>query len=160
MSKRHRNKGMEMARNILLILFALGVVVIFFNLDIINKGESVFSRTATVDLQFSGDLGQRDFTDKELSRFRGYLKTRKKIVEEIKIETSTQDSYKKVTPKSEILFEVHVQMKDGFTFTTALRRSTRGKLANTILAKLDKDVRAYLEIKKDGTKAKSMINTM
>jgi len=160
MGNKHRNKSLETARNILLILFALGMVVTFFNLDVLNNGESVFSRTAATDLRFSGELNQQDFTDRELSRIQSYLKGRKNIIGEVKIETSTQDSYTKVTPKSEILFEVHVAMKDGFIFTTALRRSTRAKLADTIVARLDKDIRAYQEIRKDDTKAKSMINTM
>lgn len=160
MIEKRTNRTAEWTRNILLILFAVGVVVVFFNLDAVKKGESVFSNQANRQLKFTGDLGRRDFSEKELNQLYDYIKIRKKFIEEVKIEASPQDSYKKITSRTEILFEVHVTMKDGFTFSTPLRRTSRGHLATNILAKMDKDVRAYLDLKKRGSKAKSMINTM
>ena len=160
MSKRRRSRAEEIARNIFFVAVAIIVVVIFFNLDIMRKGESLFSRTAATDIKFSGDLGRKDYTDKEIGRLRGYLKVRKKLVEEITIQTSAQDSYRKIGPGSEILFEVRVVMRDGFTFTTTLRRSSRKNLPLKILAKLDKDIQAYLTLKKQGKNPKTLINTM
>ena len=160
MSKRRRSRAEEIARNIFFIGFAILVVVIFFNLDIMNKGESLFSRTTTADIRFSGDMGEKDYTAKELGRLRGYLKTHKKLVREITIQAAPQDSYKKIQPSTDILFEVHVVMHDGFTFTTPLRRTSREDLTKSIMSKLDKDIRAYSTLKKDGQKAKTMINTM
>ncbi len=51
-------------------------------------------------------------------------------------------------------------MRDGLTFTTPVRRSRRSDLPVKILSKLDKDIRAYIELKKQGKKAKGLINTM
>lgn len=160
MKSKRQNKTAEMARNVFLILLAVIIVVIFFNLDIMQKGESVFSRTATTDLKFSGALGPKDYTDNEISKLRTYMKIRKKILEEIKIEASPQDSYKGVTPDTQVLFEVHVVMRDGVSFTTPVRRTKRKHLADAILAKLDKDVTAYKQLKKEGKKVKGLINTM
>lgn len=160
MNKRRRHTVAETIRNILLIALAVLMVVIFFNLDLINKGESVFSRSAVTDLKFSGGLGAKDYTDSEISKMRSFLKKRQKILQEVKIEARPQDKYKAIKPNTDILFEVHVVMKDGFKFSTPLRRVQRKDLAQSILTKLDKDVRAYLELKKQGKKAKTMVNTM
>ena len=160
MSKRRRSRAEEIARNIFFIAVAIFVVVVFFNLDIMEKGESLFSRTTVADIKFSGDLDRKDFSDREIGRLRGYLKGRQKLLQEITIQTSTQDSYRKVTPDTEILFEVRVVLRDGFTFTTPLRRSKRKDLPSGVLAKLDKDVKAYITLKKQGKNPKTLINTM
>ena len=160
MRRRRRSKAEEIARNLFFIAVAILVVVIFFNLDIVNKGSSLFSRTATAEIKFSGDLGRTDYAQKEIDRLRRYLKGRNKLVEGITIQTATQDSYRKVTADTEILFEVRVVMRDGFTFTTPLRRSPRRELPQRVLNKLDKDIRAYLTLKKEGKNPKTLINTM
>ncbi|MBG0791797.1 MAG: hypothetical protein H0S80_15000 [Desulfovibrionaceae bacterium] len=160
MNRRRRNKAEEITRNLFFIAVAVLVVVVFFNLDIINKGESLFNRTAAADIKFSGDLGDKDYAEREIDRLRGYLKGRKKLIGEITIRTATEDSYRKVTPDTEILFEIRVVMRDGFTFTTPLRRSLRKNLPKSVLTKLDKDVRAYQTLKKEGKNPKTLINTM
>lgn len=160
MSKKRRSKAEEMVRNIFFVAVAVLVVVLFFNLDIVHKGESLFSRTAVTNIKFSGDLGRKDYTNKEIDRLRGYLKGRKKLLEEITIKTSTEDSYRKVRPETEILFEIRVVMRDGFTFTTTTRRSRRKNLPSRILNKLEKDIRAYLTLKKEGKDPKTLINAM
>ncbi len=160
MNKRRHNKTMEIVRNVLLIAFAVIIVVIFFNLDIIRKGESVFSSTATTELKFTGGMSDKDYSDKEIAKLRSYLKIRKKIIQEITIQAAPQDKYKETKPTTDILFEVHVVMKDGFSFSTPLRRTKRKDLTNGILSKLNKDVQAYQQLKKEGKKAKTMVNTM
>jgi len=50
-------------------------------------------------------------------------------------------------------------MKDGTTISTSARRSTRGKLIPAVLTKLNKDIKAYKKLKKEGKKMKSLINT-
>lgn len=160
MNARRRHTAKEVVRNIFFIAIAIITVAIFFNLDIVNKGESLFSRNANTEIKFSGDLGYKDYTQDEIQRLRNYLKTRRKLIQEIKIEASPQDTYKAIKPTTDILFEIHVIMKDGFTFTTPLRRAKRQDLAKRILSKLNKDVQAYIQLKKEGKKAKSMVNTM
>lgn len=160
LKRRRTNRTMEWTRNILLILLAGGVVVIFFNLDIVRKGESVFTNTAKKKLKFSGSLDRKDYTDRELERLMNYIKVRNKLFKEVRIDASPQDKYKEVTPTSEVLFEIHVTMADGFTFSTPVRRTRRQKLTLNILNKLDKDVQAYLELKKQGKEPSSLINTM
>jgi len=160
MKKKRRSRSAEWAKNILLILLAGSVVYIFFNLDIIKKGESMFSNTAQKKLKFSGDLGRPDFSDKEVDKLTAYIKVRQRLLKEIRIQATTENSYRKVTPETEILFEAHVTMADGFKFTTSLRRSQRKRLVNSILAKLDKDLGAYMEMKKQGKKMKGLVNTM
>lgn len=157
--KRH-SKTTEWTKNIFLILLAGAVIWIFFSLDIIKKGESMFSNTASKKLKFSGSFNRKDYTDREVDRLLSYIKTRNRLFEEVKIQASIQDTYRAITPETEILFEIHVTMKNGFTFTTPLRRTKRKRLVTGILTKLDKDVRAYLEMQKQGKKMKGLINTM
>ena len=151
---------MEWTRNTILILLAITALVIFFNLDIVRKGDSVFTNSAKRQLKFSGTLDRKDFTDKEINRIANYIKVRKKLFKEIKIDASPQDSYKKVTPTTQVLFEIHVTMADGFTFSTPVRRTQRARLSKAIVSKLDKDVQVYLKLKKEGKTPKSLINTM
>lgn len=160
MSRKRRNNAGETARNLFFVAVAVIVVVIFFNLDIMKKGETVFDRTAEAEIKFSGDLGRKDYTTKEIDRMLLYLKGKRKLVAEITIQAATQDSYRKVEPDTEILFEIHVVMRDGFTFSTPLRRSPRRNLPDSVLAKLDKDIRAYRTLKKEGKNPKTLINTM
>nr|WP_321513250.1 hypothetical protein [uncultured Pseudodesulfovibrio sp.] len=160
MKRRHSSRTMEWTRNILLILLAVIALVIFFNLDIMRHGDSVFTNSAKKQLKFSGALHYKDFTDKEIDRITDYIKVRKKLFKEIKIDAAPQDSYKKVSPSTQVLFEIHVTMADGFTFSTPVRRTQRAQLSKAIVSKLDKDVQAYLKLKKEGKNPTALINTM
>nr|WP_287411738.1 hypothetical protein [Pseudodesulfovibrio sp.] len=160
MKRRSSSKTMEWTRNTLLILLAVTALVIFFNLDVVRKGDSVFTNRAQRQLKFSGTLNRKDFTSKEMDRIANYVQTNKKLFKEIKIDAAPQDSYKKITPTTQVLFELHVTMADGFTFSTPVRRTQRAKLSKSIVSKLDKDVRVYLKLKKEGKNPTSLINTM
>ncbi|AMK10057.1 hypothetical protein [Pseudodesulfovibrio indicus] len=159
-SKRRHSRTAEWTRNILLILAAAAVIFIFFNLDIVRKGESVFSQSADKKLKFAGELHRRDYVPKEVQRLLDYIKVRNKLIEEVRIEASPQDRYREIGPNTAILFEVHVTLSDDFTFSTPVRRTRRGELVTSVLAKLDKDIQAYLDLKKQGKNPSSMINTM
>lgn len=159
-TKRRISRTEEWTRNILLILLAIGIIAIFFNLDIVRKGESIFSNTANKKLQFSGDLKRGDYTEQERDKLLAYIKTRNKLFTEVKVEASPQDKYREVGPQSDILFEIHVTMADGTTFTSPVRRAPRQQLVMAVLQKLDKDVQAYLELKKQGKTPEKFINTM
>jgi len=151
---------MEWARNIFLVILAVVVVVIFFNLDIMHKGESVFSRTADKKIKFTGDLKYNAYTKREVERIIKFIKRHEKLIDTATIETSVQDKYKKLTGVSQIIFEVHLVMLNGATVSTPTRRTTRKKLVSSILTKLDKDMRAYKRLTIDGQKVKSLVNTM
>ncbi|BDQ38093.1 hypothetical protein SYK_24530 [Pseudodesulfovibrio nedwellii] len=155
-----KNQNIEIVRNIVLILIAVGSMLIFFNLDIIHKGKSMFTHSGSKRLEFNGSIGKDDLTDKEISRLVNYINKHTKILKKILLKASPQDSYRKITPKTQILFEVQITMHDGFTFTTPVRRVQRKELTNGVLVKLDKDIRAYLDLKKQGKEVKSLINTM
>ncbi|QJB55758.1 hypothetical protein [Pseudodesulfovibrio sp. zrk46] len=157
--KRKKQKS-ERVRNVLMILFALGVVVIFFNLDVMRKGESVFSRTADKKLRFTGDLKREAYSKSEVDRLVKYIKRYNDLIDTATVETTLQDPYKKVTGKSQMIFEVHLVMMDGTTISTPTRRITRTRLVDDILAKMSKDIRAYRKLLKDGKKVKSLVNTM
>lgn len=148
-----------MTRNVILIALAVGMVVIFFNLDIMQKGESVFSRQGSFKLRFKGDLGKQDYSDAEVDDLWNHLNRYKDIVESAVLETRLQDSYRKVTPNSPVLFEVHVTMKSGSTISTPTRRAKRSALVSAVLDKLDKDLSAYRKLKKQGKEMKTLINT-
>ncbi|WP_316897953.1 hypothetical protein [Pseudodesulfovibrio indicus] len=160
LSKRRHSRTAERTRNILLILAAAAVIFIFFNLDIVRKGESVFSQSADKKLKFAGELQRRDYAPKEVQRLLDYIKVRNKLIEEVRIEASPQDRYREIGPNTDILFEVHVTLSEDFTFSTPVRRTRRGELVTSVLAKLDKDIQAYLDLKKQGKNPSSMINTM
>jgi hypothetical protein len=158
-SKR-RKKSAEWTRNILLVLAAAAVIVIFFNLDLMRKGESVFSNSAAKKLKFTGGLGRRAYTDREIERMLGYIRARNDLFEEVKVQASPQDRYRAIEPDTEIIFELHVTMTDGVTFSTPTRRVKRRDLVVNLLNKLDKDLRAYKKLKKEGRNPSSMINLM
>lgn len=160
MVKKRRTKTAEHTRNFFLVVLAVMMIVIFFNLDIIREGESVFSKTSEKKLKFTGDLGRSDFTKKEVAKVMKFLKKYDKLYQEVIIQTSKQDSYKKVGPTSEILFDIRINMIDGSSVTTPTRRIKRNKLSPEIIAKLKKDLKAYKELKDKGTKVKSLVNTM
>lgn len=125
MIKRRHEKSREYAKNFFLLVLAVAVVVIFFNLDIIRKGDSVFSKTADKKLKFTGDLKRGQYTKKEISRILKFTQKHNDLYDEIIIKTSKQDSYKKITQNSEILFDIHVTMTDGSTPSTPTRRIQR-----------------------------------
>lgn len=160
MNARRRSKRIEKTRNTILVLLAVAMVVIFFNLDVMNKGESVFSRSADKKLKFMGDLSLRDFSDKEIDRILKFIKRNTTIIDRATVETSVQDTYKKITDKSQVIFEIHLTMVDGAKISTTTRRTTRKNLVSSILAKLKKDIGAYKQLIKEGKKVKSLVNTM
>ncbi len=157
---RHRDKRKEWAKNIFLILLAIGVVVIFFNLDLMQGGDSVFSRSADRKIKFTGDLDRQDYTERETDRLLKYVKRNNKIIDKMIVEVSPQDKYKKISGSTQMLFEVHLLMTDGTKISTPTRRTTRGNLMSAILTKISKDMKAYKRLKDKGTKVKSLVNTM
>lgn len=159
-AERRKSHKREWVRNTLLTLFAIGVVVVFFNLDIMRKGESIFSRTAENKLNFSGDLARKSFKKSEVDQLLKYIKRNKNLIDKFTIETSLDDSYKKITNTTQIAFSVHMIMKDGAKISTPTRRATRKQLVPAIFAKVKKDMRAYRKLLKEGKKVKSLVNTM
>ena len=160
MPARCRAQKNEWVRNLFLIILAVGVVVIFFNLDIMRHGESVFSKSAERKLNFRGDLKRTNYTQKEIARLLRYTKKYNAIFEKVFIEASAQDDYKKITASTEILFEIHITMTNGSTISTPVRRTKRKNLVPAIITKLNKDMRAYKDLQKKGKKIKSLVNTM
>jgi len=159
MATKKEKKIEELARNIILIVLAVGVVVIFFNLDIMKKGESMFSRQGSVKLRFKGDLGKDDYSDAEEGDLLSYLNKYKDVVTSAVLETRLEDSYRKVTANSQIIFEVHLTMTDGSVVSTPARRAKRSALIPGVLQKLDKDLSAYRKLKNLGKEMKKLINT-
>lgn len=159
-AERRKSRKREWVRNSLFTLFAIGVVVIFFNLDIMRKGESVFSRTAENKLNFSGDMTRKHFKDSEVEQLLKYIRVNKKLIESFTIETSLDDSYKKITNTTQVAFSIHMVMSDGTKISTPTRRATRKKLVSAIFAKVKKDMRVYRKLLKEGKKVKSLVNTM
>lgn len=157
--KKKQNKIKEYTRNFFLVALAVGIVVVFFNLDIVPKGESVFSQSATKKLKFSGDLKRKAYTPEEVSRLLRFIKNNTDYIKETRVDASLQDSYKKINDSSQVLFEVHLLMDDGTTITTTAHRTTRKDLVTAILAKVSKDTRIYKKLKEQGKEMRSLINT-
>lgn len=141
-----------------MILVALAVVVIFFNLDLVRDGESVFSRSAENKLRFKGDLERRAYTKKERSQLIAYIKRHGEAIESVTIMTTLDDSYSKVGPTSQVLHEITIVLTDGASISTPTRRIKRARLLSDILYKMKKDMKAYRGL--DGKKIKSLVNTM
>jgi hypothetical protein len=138
----------------------VGLIVAFFNLDIIKSGESIFSRSAERKLKFQGDLPRNAYTKAEIDRLLVFVRRNDELIESVTINATTQDSYKKVDESSPILFEMHLVLTDGGTISSPTRRTRRKVLVSGILDKLHKDVEAYRRIKKKDGKAQSLVNTM
>lgn len=155
---KRRRKQSERVRNVLMILVALAVVIIFFNLDLVRDGESVFSRSAENKLRFKGDLERRAYTKKERSQLISYIKRHGEAIESVTIMTTLDDSYSKVGPTSQVLHEITIVLTDGASIATPTRRIKRARLVSDILYKMKKDMKAYRGL--DGKKIKSLVNTM
>lgn len=153
-----RKKTSERIRNVFLVIIAIGMVIVFFNLDMVKDGESVFSRSAENKLRFKGDLKQKAFSEKEYDRIIGFVERYDDAIESVTILTTRDSDYGKVTPSSQILFEITIVMVEGASISTPTRRTSRRGLVKDIMYKLDKDMKAYQEL--DGKKIKSLINTM
>lgn len=160
MVTRRRDRKKEWARNFFLVILAVSVVVIFFNLDIMRDGESVFSRSADKKIKFTGDIGHNDVTPKEMKRLVNYIKRYGDSIEKVVIDSSVQDTYKKLNPSTQLIFEIHVTMANGSTVSTPTRRTTRKDFMSAIITKLKKDMKAYDSLLKQGKKIKSLVNTM
>ncbi len=160
MISRRRDKTGEHVRNFFLIILAVAGVFIFFNLDIIRKGESVFSKTADKKLNFTGQLKQNDYTAAEVKRLLAFIRRYDSRITGLTIQASAQDSYGKITATTEVLFEIKMVMRDGAEIAAPVRRAPRKTLVTAILEKLNKDMRAYNRLKKQGKKVDSLINTM
>jgi len=158
MAAKSRSKRTETIRNIFLIVVAVGMVAFFFTLDFGGEGDSVFNRKGQTRLYFRGDLGRNDYSKDEYDKMVRYVNSYAKTMESTTIETRLQDSYKKVTDNSPVIFEVHIVMKDGSQLSTSARRSPRGSLVSAMLSKANKDIRVYHKLKKEGKDVKSLIN--
>jgi len=158
--RRRRDHTREQIRNILLVLLAVGMVVIFFNLDTVRKGESVFSKSSDRKLRFSGELARKDYAAIERDRLIAFIKRNDKDIGTITIHTSTQDAYGKITGATPILFEIRMEMADGAVISAPVRRSERLRLTSAILEKLNKDMRTYRTLKEQGKDVNSLMNVM
>lgn len=159
-SRQSRDRSRERTRNFILVLLAVGMVVFFFNLDMVTEGESLFSRNPERKLSFSGDLDRKAFSAKEVERLMAFIKRHDATIESVVVQTSIQDRYRAVTDSTELMFEIRMVMIDGGTISAPTRRAVRGNLVTAILEKLDKDIQAYEKINKKSDKVKSLINTM
>ena len=159
-SRQSRDRSRERTRNFILVLLAVGMVVFFFNLDMVTEGESLFSRNSERKLSFSGDLERKAFTAKEVDRLLAFIKRHDGVIESVVVQTSLQDQYRAVNPSTELMFEIRIGMTDGGTISAPTRRAVRDALVSAILEKLDKDIRAYEKINRKDDKVKSLINTM
>lgn len=155
-----RTTKKEHARNLLLILLALGAVALFYSLDIVrDDGDTVFTKSSSQKLRFSGDLKRKDYNSKEIQELTSFIKRYTKEIEQTDISVTLQDSYTRVKPTTQVIFEINMVMSDGTTINTPTWRTTRERLVERLLTKMNKDMKAYLQIKEKGKKIKSLVNT-
>lgn len=159
-SRQSHDRSRERTRNFILVLLAAGMVVFFFNLDMVTEGESLFSRNPERKLSFAGDLDRKAFSAKEVDRLLAFIKRHDALIESVVVQTSIQDRYRAVTATTELMFEIRMVMADGGTISAPTRRAVRDTLVTAILEKLDKDIRAYEKINRKNGKVKSLVNTM
>jgi len=160
MKARRRERASDRMRNIFLIIMAAGLVIIFFNLDAMRKGESVFSKTADRKLRFAGHLARNAYSGPEVDRLVAFIRRYDKDIERLTVRASTQDAYGKVNGDTSILFEMQMIMTDGAVIDTPVHRATRGRLVAAILEKLNKDMRTYRTLKKQGKDVETLLNVM
>ncbi len=159
MKKRRKSKISETTRNAFLVLLVVGLIVIFFKLDFIRGGKTLFNRTRLSTIRFSGDLQKEDYSKKETDRLLKYIKRYKSFIKSITVDSRVQDSYKKMKDSSPVTFELHMALTDGGTISTPTKRTTRQRLVHEIIQKIGKDIRVYKEMIKDGDTPKSLLNT-
>jgi len=160
MKSRRRERAPDRMRNIFLVILAVGLVVIFFNLDTLRQGESVFSKTADRKLRFSGQLARKSYSGPEVDRLLAFIRRYDADIGTLTVQTSTQDAYGKIDRDTPILFELRMTMTDGAVIDTPVRRSPRGQLISAILEKLNKDIRTYRTLKKQGKDVETLLNVM
>ncbi|WP_419786551.1 hypothetical protein [Pseudodesulfovibrio sp.] len=159
-SRRQKAHARERTRNILIVLVAIGMIVVFFNLNFVSKGESVFSKNASQKLRFAGRLGHGYYSKAEQDRLMAFIKRYNKEITTLTVEASPQDTYGGVDEDTPILFELHLLMSDGAVINTPVIRSSRGQLIPAVLVKLRKDMKVYLALKKQGKHVDTLLNVM
>ncbi|MFH1913509.1 MAG: hypothetical protein ABIK45_04460 [Pseudomonadota bacterium] len=161
MQSRHsREKSRERTRNFLLVLLAVIGVAIFFNLDMLPDGETVFDRSADRKLTFVGDLGRNDISPGERERIMEFVRRHDSRLANVTIEITLQDPYRAVTDTTEVIFSVRMAMADGGSVSAPTRRARRANLVEAVLDKLEKDIKAYGIVDDGKGKGRSLINTM
>ncbi|MEF2231812.1 MAG: hypothetical protein V3571_12845 [Pseudodesulfovibrio sp.] len=158
--RRSKDRTREQVRNIILIILAVGMVIVFFNLDTLRKGESVFSKSADRKLRFAGKLDRKDYAASERDRLLAFIKRNDKDIQAVTIRTSTQDAYGAVAGATPILFEIRMEMTGGAVINAPVRRSDRLRLTSAILEKLNKDMRTYRSLREQGKDVNSLMNVM
>jgi len=157
--KAKSRRQQEWVKNIVIILMAVIVVVIFFNLDFIQKGESVFSQKAQNKVYFEGALKSTEFEEKEVDRIVDTIRKHNDLLEKVVIITSVDDEYRKVIGSTQVVFEVLMTVKNNGTISTPGKRVTRDRLVDAVLYKMNKDIKVYRRLKKEGKDFDSLINS-
>lgn len=157
--KAKNNQQREWLKNTVIILLALVMVVIFFNLDFMQKGESVFSQKAQNKIHFRGVLKSKAFEEAEMDRLVNTIKRYDNLLERVVIVTSVDDTYRTVVGSTQVVFEVLMTLTDNGTISTPGKRVTREQLVDAILDKMHKDLEVYQRLKKEGKDFKSLINS-
>ena len=155
-----RKKQSHAKRNVICALVALVVVLTFFNLDYFTDSGSPFTKSADKKLRFSGDLQERVFTEREIKRLVAFIKRYDEDLERVRVRTTVDEPYKEVTSDTSVLFVVEATLKGGVEMKTPGRRSSRGNLVQSVISKLDKDMRAFREYRDSGRDIRKFVNTM
>lgn len=149
MSAKTKRSGVEIARNIVMVLMAGLLLLIFFRLDLFRgEGDANFLRLGERGIKFTGDLtpGEMNLSPEEMARLRDYLASHDDIVERMEISASAQDSYAEMTEGAQLMFEVKVYMRNGSTISTPVVRAERGQFMDRLIQKLDKDIRGWRDL--------------
>lgn len=155
-----RKEPSHAKRNILSAIVALVVVLTFFSLDYVSDDPSIFSKSADKKLAFRGDLRERDFSQAEVNRLVSFIKRYDGELASVVVRTSLDDDYKEVADDAPVVFTVRLVTVDDVEIDTPSRRTTRANLLPAVLAKLRKDMNAYLEFRESGRDIRTFVNTM
>lgn len=151
----------EIIRNLLLAVIAIGTLVVFFGFDLFDGKTEWFSSSKMPKVSFAGKLGKRDIPEDQRHELARYLGRNSDLFTNVSVVASKQDSYSS-GPNAQVLFEIQADLASGARLKTPTHRTTMDKLVPSIIAKLEKDAKAYRKVH-GGSKGKSnntLINSM
>ncbi len=164
-----KKKSSEIPRNIILIILAVGMLVIFFSADPFKKKnalqeDNMFTGKMIQKIVFVGQLKGKelDLSKEETKKLKQFMAQKGELFQQVKVDVSKQDSYVEMTGKTQVLFSLEMEMHDGATVKTPPTRTTRKDLVNRMIWKISKEATGYenLRIKPKGdSKMKKLITS-
>lgn len=142
-SDRKKRRWRGLVLNTLLILAAVGLLALFFSLNLFQGGGDLFSKDAARKLYFKGDAGFSDMGEEQRKHLAEVFNRYEEALERVEVVVSKQDSYAELQKGTQMLYEIRIRLVGGGRMSSPVRRTTWERLGKDVAAKVDKDLKGY-----------------